>query len=99
MTQVMSFDRYLAVTKAFASSKLIRGMRTMTAALVISAIGWVISIIISTPLFMYSNVDRCQICLYTFPATVSVSDLILKKLTGEVNSVFVVVNGSDVPET
>jgi len=95
----MSFDRYLAVTKAFASSKLIRCLRTMTAALVISAIGWVISIIISTPLFMYSNVDRCKKCLYTFPTTVSVSDLILKKLTAKVNSVFVVVNGFDGPKT
>ncbi|XP_078486718.1 uncharacterized protein LOC101242898 isoform X1 [Ciona intestinalis] len=66
---IMSFDRYLAVTKAFSSSDLVVALRGPRAAGIITAIGWVISIGISSPLFIYSTVGKCNVCAYRFPLT------------------------------
>uniref|UniRef100_H2Z6T6 G-protein coupled receptors family 1 profile domain-containing protein n=1 Tax=Ciona savignyi TaxID=51511 RepID=H2Z6T6_CIOSA len=66
---VMSFDRYLAVTKAFSSSNWVVTLRRPRAAGIITAFGWVASIAISSPLFIYSTVGGCNICAYQFPMT------------------------------
>uniref|UniRef100_F7AM41 G-protein coupled receptors family 1 profile domain-containing protein n=1 Tax=Ciona intestinalis TaxID=7719 RepID=F7AM41_CIOIN len=58
---IMSFDRYLAVTKAFSSSDLVVALRGPRAAGIITAIGWVISVGISSPLFIYSTVGKCNV--------------------------------------
>ena len=64
----MSFDRYLAVTKAFASNYWVTALRSPTASYVISIVGWVLSALLCIQLYNYSNVDVCGICKYEFPA-------------------------------
>nr|XP_002121573.1 C-C chemokine receptor type 4 [Ciona intestinalis] len=64
---VMSFDRYVAVTKAFASSSLVTRLRSPEASYIFTTAGWIISILFSVPLFMYSSVSGCH-CAYQFPS-------------------------------
>ena len=64
----MSFDRYLAVTKAFAFSAWVKKMRSSTASVIITVFGWLISVLASYPLIQYSDVTECpRMCAHEFP--------------------------------
>ena len=63
----MSFDRFLAVTKAFDSRKWLVSLRSPTASYVISAIGWIVSALLCVQLYRYSRITDCQTCEYLFP--------------------------------
>jgi len=65
---VMSFDRYLAVTKAFAFSAWVKTLRTFRMSLLITLVGWILSISACTPLFLWSDVSPCpKFCAIQFP--------------------------------
>jgi len=65
---VMSFDRYLAVTKAFAFSAWVKTLRTFKMSLLITLVGWILSISACTPLFLWSDVSPCpKFCAIQFP--------------------------------
>ena len=64
----MSFDRYLGVTKSFASKDWMSRLRTIRTAYIISIIAWIISILCSIQLFLYSTVTECGRCEHNFPA-------------------------------
>lgn len=63
----MSFDRYLAVTKAFDSRKWLSSLRSGTASYVISAVGWILSTLLCVQLYRYSKITKCNQCEYIFP--------------------------------
>ena len=65
--QVMSFDRYLAVTKAFDSRKWMMSLRSPTSSYVISAVGWIFSALFCVQLYRYSTITPCGTCEYVFP--------------------------------
>ena len=65
--QIMSFDRYLAVTKAFDSRKWLSSLRSVTASYVISAVGWILSALLCVQLYRYSKITICNQCEYSFP--------------------------------
>ena len=65
--QIMSFDRYLAVTKAFDSRKWLSSLRSATASYVISAVGWILSALLCVQLYRYSKITICNQCEYSFP--------------------------------
>jgi len=65
---VMSFDRYLAVTKAFAFTTWVKVLRSSTSSYVITVIGWCLSISACIPLYLYSDVEQCpRTCAHKFP--------------------------------
>jgi len=66
----MSFDRFLAVTKAFDSRKWLASLRSPTASYVISAIGWIFSALLCVQLYRYSRITECSTCEYIFPTDV-----------------------------
>ena len=63
----MSFDRYLAVTKAFDSRKWLVSLRSPTASYIISAVGWIVSALLCVQLYRYSQITPCNTCEYIFP--------------------------------
>ena len=63
----MSFDRFLAVTKAFDSRKWLVSLRSPSASYVISAIGWIFSALLCVQLYRYSRITACNTCEYIFP--------------------------------
>ena len=65
--QIMSFDRYLAVTKAFDSRKWLSSLRSAKASYVISAVGWILSALLCVQLYCYSKITLCNQCEYSFP--------------------------------
>lgn len=64
----MSFDRYIAVTQSGVSPWADR-LRKIKSAVIISLATWIISIILCTPIFLYSRVNKCSTCAYEFPLT------------------------------
>ncbi|CAK8693229.1 unnamed protein product [Clavelina lepadiformis] len=63
---VMSLDRYLAVTKAFASSTWVTSLRSPIASYIISIVGWSASILACIILYQNAKVNDCQICGFDF---------------------------------
>ena len=63
----MSFDRYLAVTKALASNHWVTSLRSPTTSYIVSIVGWILSALLCIQLYNYSNIDYCAICKYEFP--------------------------------
>ena len=62
----MSFDRYLAVTKAFATKQWVVSLRSPIASYIFSVVGWILSVLLCIQLFQYSTVTPCGICKYDF---------------------------------
>ena len=62
----MSFDRYMAVAKAFASSQWVTTLRSATASYVISLVGWILSALLCIQLYQNSIIDNCGRCVYGF---------------------------------
>ncbi|XP_039272320.1 somatostatin receptor type 5-like isoform X2 [Styela clava] len=65
---IMSFDRYMAVTKS-GVSKWADILRRLDSAAVISLVAWLISICLAVPIYLYSKVNLCKQCSYDFPLT------------------------------
>lgn len=65
---IMSFDRYIAVTKS-GVSKWAEVLRRLDSAALISLIAWIVSIGLAVPLYLYSHVTKCLQCSYNFPLT------------------------------
>jgi len=63
----MSFDRYLAITKAFVSKNWMASLRSPVASYIFSITGWVLSVLLCIQLYEYSTLTACNVCGYSFP--------------------------------
>jgi len=69
----MSFDRFLAVTEALNSNSKLTSLRTPIASYLITALGWLISVLLCIQLFEFSTITHCKVCAYNFTLDVSIS--------------------------
>ena len=67
LLQLMSFDRYLVITKPFDTRKWISIVRSRKAAYSFSVLGWILCAVLTTPVFLYGAISACDVCGFNFP--------------------------------